>query len=189
MTGNVSLFAEHLALGQVVLALSFGGLLVAFLLGAWLAALAIQIGLRRGWRTIYALAILGEGAIVLAVGLVLLWWPKQAGETHLVIVLSFVMGLQNAVSTVISSARVRTTHVSGIATDLAVELAALSDGAAARQAAMPALRLHAATLAAFAAGGIFGALGFALGGYRLLVALGLGLGLIALPDLLRAGRG
>ncbi|MGO8462711.1 DUF1275 family protein, partial [Rhizobium ruizarguesonis] len=36
--------------------------------------------------------------------------------------LAFLMGLQNAVVKRISDARVRTTHVSGMATDLGIEL-------------------------------------------------------------------
>ena len=53
MTGNISAFADHLASGAVLLALSFLGLVAAFIFGAGLAALAIQTGEARGRRGIW----------------------------------------------------------------------------------------------------------------------------------------
>ncbi len=188
MTGNVSAFANHLAEGAWVLALSFAGLLVAFISGAALAALAIQTGERWRLKSVYALAITAEAALLLLVGAVFAIWP-QTQETLLVIILSFVMGLQNAVTTMISRARVRTTHVSGMATDVGIELAALAGGETARNAALPQLRLHSLTLAAFAAGGVVGALLFGWVGHWLLVLAAAALLLIALPEVLRAHRG
>lgn len=188
MTGNVSAFADHLAGGAWVLALSFAGLLVAFICGAALAALAIQTGERRRLKSVYALAITAEAVLLLLLGAAFAMWP-QTQETLLVIGLSFVMGLQNAVTTMISRARVRTTHVSGMATDVGIELAALAGGEKVRNAALPQLRLHSLTLAAFAAGGVAGALVFALVGHWLLVLAAAALLLIALPEVLRAHRG
>ncbi|GAB1362001.1 YoaK family protein [Rhodobacter sp.] len=188
MTGNVSAFADYLAWGAWVMALSFAGLLVAFICGAGLAALAIQTGERRQLRSVYALAITAEAVLLLLLGAAFAIWP-QMQETLLVIGLSFVMGLQNAVTTMISRARVRTTHVSGMATDVGIELAALAGGEKLRSAALPQLRLHGLTLSAFAAGGVVGALVFGLIGHWLLVLAAGILLLIALPEVLRAHRG
>lgn len=188
MTGNISAFADHFANGAIPVAFSFLGLVVAFIWGAGMAALAIQAGERRQLRSIYALAIAAEAIILLLVGTVLAMSSATEHQTFLVIALSFVMGLQNAVTTMISRARVRTTHVSGMATDIGIELAALVGGETSRQEATPKLRLHSLTLACFAFGGFCGALLFqSVGSWLFMIAATLLL-LIAVPEALRAHR-
>ncbi|MGO4907712.1 YoaK family protein [Pseudorhodobacter sp. W20_MBD10_FR17] len=186
MTGNISAFADHLANGTTLLALSFAGLVLAFVCGAGVTALAIQTGERYRLRSVFALAIAAEGVVVLALGAGFILAPAAIPETVLLIVLSFVMGLQNATTTMISRARVRTTHVSGMATDVGIELAALAGGADLRREAVPKLKLHSLTLACFAAGGVCGVLLLGLVGYWLLVLAAVLLLLIALPEVFRA---
>ena len=188
MTGNISAFADTLADGAVLISLSFAGLVVAFIFGAGMAALAIQAGERKKIRSIYALAIAAEAVVLLLLSAALVLAPLGMHETFLVVILSFVMGLQNAVTTMISRARVRTTHVSGMATDIGIELAALVGGDASRQDALPKLSLHSLTLACFAVGGVCGALLFGFVGYWLFVIAAAILLLIAAPEALRAHR-
>lgn len=188
MTGNISASADHFANGEFLIAASFLGLLVAFICGASMAALAIQIGERKRIRSIYALAIAVEAVILLLVGTALTTASANTNETFLVIILSFVMGLQNAVTTMISRARVRTTHVSGMATDIGIELAALVAGKASRDDAVPKLTLHSLTLACFAIGGIGGALLYQFVGSWLFVIAAFVLLLIAVPEAWRAHR-
>lgn len=188
MTGNISASADHLANGAILVSLSFVGLVIAFICGASLAALAIQAGERRHIRSIYALAIAVEAVILLLLGVALAFSSANTYETFLVIVLSFVMGLQNAVTTMISRARVRTTHVSGMATDIGIELAALVGDHRSRHDAVPKLKLHSLTLASFAIGGVCGALLFHLVGSWLFVIAAAVLLLIAVPEALRAHR-
>jgi uncharacterized membrane protein YoaK (UPF0700 family) len=188
MTGNISAFADHLAHGAVLVSLSFMGLVVAFISGAGIAALAIQTGESRHIRSVYALAIAAEALILLVLGTALALSSVDEQETFLVIVLSFVMGLQNAVTTMISRARVRTTHVSGMATDIGIELAALVGDSRSRQYALPKLWLHSLTLACFAVGGVSGALLFQLVGSWLFLIAATALLLIAVPEALRAHR-
>lgn len=188
MTGNISAFADYLANGATVIALSFAGLVVAFICGAWSAALAIQTGERYRLKSVFALAIAAEAVIILLLGAGLLLAPAALPETVLLIVLSFVMGLQNATTTMISRARVRTTHVSGMATDVGIELAALVGGAYLRREAMPKLVLHSLTLVCFAVGGVCGVLLLGAIGYWLLVLAAFILLLIALPEVFRAHR-
>ena len=188
MTGNISMFAETLAQRDMLLALSFLGLVAAFIFGATAAAFAIQTGEKYQHRSAYALVIAFEALMLLALASVFIPHPESAQETHLIIVLSFVMGLQNATTTMISKAQVRTTHVSGMATDIGIELAALAAGQDARQTALPKLLLHALTLACFAAGGILGAVSFSYTGYWLFVVLAAILLLITLPEVLRSYR-
>jgi uncharacterized membrane protein YoaK (UPF0700 family) len=188
MTGNISAFADTLADGAVLVSLSFAGLVVAFIFGAGMAALVIQAGERKKIRSIYALAIAAEAVVLLLLSAALVLAPLGMHETFLVVILSFVMGLQNAVTTMISRARVRTTHVSGMATDIGIELAALVGGDASRQDALPKLSLHSLTLACFAVGGVCGAVLFGFVGYWLFVIAAAILLLIAAPEALRAHR-
>ncbi|MBB97591.1 MAG: DUF1275 family protein [Rhodobacteraceae bacterium] len=185
MTGNLSMFADHLANGGVLLALSFAGLVVAFITGAASAALFIRTGEARRQRSVYALAILAEAVLLLVLSAWLLVF-HGSGEAAVVIVLSFVMGLQNAVTTLISQARVRTTHVSGMATDIGIELAQSLGGGAEAALARPKLKLHGLTLACFAFGGIAGTLLFGLAGYWLFFVAAVVLLLVAAPEALRA---
>ena len=188
MTGNISMFAEHLAQRDIMLALSFVGLLGAFICGAGIAAFAIQSGVRYQVRSVYALVIAAEAAILLLIGAAFILQPDSAKETHLIIVLSFVMGLQNAITTMISQARVRTTHVSGMATDVGIELAALVSDSTSRREAVPKLKLHGLTLACFATGGVGGAVLFSIVWYWLFVIAAAVLLLIAVPEIFRAHR-
>ncbi|QQA41573.1 YoaK family protein [Pelagovum pacificum] len=185
MTGNVSAFADELAEGAIRTALSFGGLIVAFIFGAALAAGAIQYGERRKLRSIYAVAILVEGVILLGIGAALLRW-SSTGDGPLMLALSFVMGLQNAATTLISQSRVRTTHVSGMATDIGIELVALAGTDEVRSQAVPKLRLHSVTLASFAVGGLVGALLFGIIGFWLFIAAAISLFALAAPQALGA---
>lgn len=188
MTGNISAFADHLANGAILISFSFLGLVIAFICGASLAAFAIQTGEKKSVRSIYALAIAAEAIMLLLLGTALISSFANPHETFLVIVLSFVMGLQNAVTTMISRARVRTTHVSGMATDIGIELAAMVGDTKSRQDAMPKLKLHSLTLTSFAVGGVCGALLFQLVDSWLFVIAAVVLLLIAVPEALRAHR-
>ena len=82
----------------------------------------------------------------------------------LVLGLSFLMGLQNAIVTTISGARVRTTHISGMATDIGIELSMLFDIARGREPSSQTeryrsrLKLHSQTILSFLAGGFAGVL-------------------------------
>lgn len=186
MTGNISAFADEVASGAILNALAFAGLVVAFICGAWMIAFAIQTGERMRIRSVYALAVLGEAIILLILGAILIRDNTQ--QIFLVIGLSFVMGLQNAVTTMISRARVRTTHVSGMATDMGIELAALMGPDRAKSGVLPMLKLHSLTLTSFAVGGVMGTVVFGLVGSWLFVIEALILLLVAVPETVRAQR-
>jgi uncharacterized membrane protein YoaK (UPF0700 family) len=172
MSGIFSAMADNLALGAVGLVLIGLAALSAFVAGAACSALLINWG-RRSDRGSQAALLLGFGVLGGLVrdgpGLVLVEAP----------LLCFTMGLQNATVTKISGARIRTTHVTGMVTDLGIELGKLlywnrdrSDGAAPVVMADRAkLRLLATLLGSFFTGGVIGALGFHHLGYVACVPL------------------
>ena len=79
-----------------------------------------------------------------------------------VAVLCFTMGLQNALITKVSRAEIRTTHVTGIVTDLGIELGRALYGIGANTTR---LRLLGGLLLAFFVGGVAGAWAFKAMGY------------------------
>ena len=174
MTGNASMLSDLLAVGHFWTALGFFGILVAFIAGSFTAASLIGIGRRRASRAIYAYVISMEAVALCLLGLLALVTGMKIAGPFLVPGLSFLMGLQNAATTRISNARVRTTHISGIATDIGIELAAIADRSQGdRHSVRAILRLHGLTIAAFIAGGLAGVLLYEALGGGLLVLSGL----------------
>lgn len=123
-TADMGRYAARGAWEAVVLAL---GLLTTFLVGAMVSGFTLELGRRRGWESIYVLPMVIEAVLLLvfAIGVEMLE-PGQtatgAGQLALAGVASMAMGLQNATITRISAGVVRTTHVTGVLTDLGLEL-------------------------------------------------------------------
>ena len=127
MTGIVSAVADELATGSIGLAIAGLVLLAAFTAGAATTAVLINWARRRQMRSKYALALLLEAALLLVFGLV---GANLAAFAYLLVpatvfLLCFIMGLQNAIVTKISQAEIRTTHMTGVITDLGIELGRL----------------------------------------------------------------
>ncbi|MEO3386721.1 YoaK family protein [Mesorhizobium sp. CAU 1741] len=189
MTGNVSALSDYAASGQWLLAGLMIALLTLYIAGSFVSALLIEIGRKRQIRAIYAIAIAAEGVLLAALALSDLVLAPAHSSPILVLGLSFLMGLQNATTTRISDARVRTTHVSGMATDIGIELAILA-GKAKDGDERPVVRsrfmLHALTLAAFLCGGVIGVLAYVQIGSVMLLIVSLLLLTIAVPEIRKA---
>lgn len=197
MTGIVSTMADELVLGRLdAVAIGLGALL-AFTGGAATTALLVNqarldprlaAGLR-GRRSPYRGPLLLQAGLLLLFGLV----GAQIQRLHplsvplTVLLLAFTMGLQNALVSKVSQSQIRTTHMTGIVTDLGIELGKLlvwhrrgtPDHARVR-ANRSRLRLHAGLLGSFFGGAVLGAWGFARFGFSAVLPLALGLAWLAL---------
>lgn len=180
MTGNVSALSDHLATAQWGPGLFFLAIVVTFIVGATVSSLLVNAGRRRGIAGIYAYSILLEAGLLALLGLADIWLLMIWRPPLLTLGLAFLMGLQNATVTRISDARVRTTHVSGMATDIGIELGIAIDILRGQEPDAHAaenrsrLKLHAWTIAAFLLGGVIGVIVYrAIGGYLLLVCAAL----------------
>ncbi|SDV46034.1 YoaK family protein [Chitinasiproducens palmae] len=189
MTGNVSTGADKIALGDVFSGAVYLLLPVAFIFGAALATMLVEAGLRRRIARIFALSILAEAAMLCVLGV--LDMLDHGRGTVLILGLSTLMGFQNAVVTRISNWRVRTTHISGMSTDIGIGLGMLltmvrhREASASRVEHLERLRLHGMTVLAFCVGGVLGVIAYkALGGVLLFIAAAL-LAAVTLPGLLR----
>jgi uncharacterized membrane protein YoaK (UPF0700 family) len=194
MTGIVSSIADDLVLGSIGLALAGLASLAAFVAGAITTTLLISWARRHELRSKYALALLLEALLLLVFGLVganLTSFASLLVPTA-VLLLCFIMGLQNAIVTKISNAEIRTTHMTGVITDLGIELGRLIYWNHSRkanhiqfvQANTDKLFIHASLLGLFFAGGICGALAFKAMGFSATLPIAALLVAMALPPVL-----
>jgi uncharacterized membrane protein YoaK (UPF0700 family) len=126
VTGHASQLGQAAAGGDWSLALFVGAILVAFFLGAVLSACATEIARWRGVRSVYVVpAALELALLAVFAELVRLHDPAQVESGAMLwwmtMVASIAMGLQNATITRISGGVVRTTHLTGVLTDLGLE--------------------------------------------------------------------
>ena len=200
VTGMVSSLADNLALGEFALMVDAAVGVLAFLFGAMTCALLVNFARRRRMASEYALPLMLEAALILLFGLMGARLATFEGLLlpFTIVLLCFVMGLQNALVTKLSGGVVRTTHLTGTVTDLGIELGRLlywnRDRDAPRfvRADRDRIVVLAGLLAAFLAGAITGAFGFKLAGYVSTVPLAVVLVLLAVvpvvDDLRRAAR-
>jgi uncharacterized membrane protein YoaK (UPF0700 family) len=138
----------------------------------------VNWGLRRNLQSAYGRPLLLEAALLLLFGLFGTGINFFAGlfVPLTVLVLCFIMGLQNAVITKISHAEIRTTHVTGLVTDLGIELGKLFYiNRMTRDKLVMAnrhkLRIHVTLIGSFFVGGLMGAIGFKTIGFLATVPL------------------
>ena len=191
MTGIVSAMADHVALGAYELLGAGAAGLLSFVTGAACSAMLINWARRHQMHSEYALPLLVEAFLLLGFGLLgaRLAQVEALFVPLTVMLLCFIMGLQNAVITKLSRAEIRTTHITGIVTDIGIELGKLCYWNGRHSALRPKVRSDRAhlldlTLLAFSffAGGVIGALGFKYLGYVSTVPLAVALiGLAGVP--------
>ena len=199
MSGIFSSMADNLALGAFDLVLAGLAAFLPFVTGAACSAILINWGRRHHLESQFALPLMLE--VVLLFGFGVLGWlvyPSPSLALGAVPLLCFIMGLQNATVTKISGARMRTTHVTGIVTDIGIELGKLVYWNRASRAShhvradRDKLRLLALLLASFFVGGVIGALGYSRLGFLFSVPLASLLLLLVGPplaaDLVAHGR-
>ncbi|QDK77620.1 DUF1275 domain-containing protein [Spirosoma sp. KCTC 42546] len=152
-----------------------------FFLGSFCSNLLIEIISRHDDHYIYVFPALIESLILFIIGL---WGHDLMSNNPDIITCSllFAMGLQNSLVTSISSARVRTTHLTGLFTDLGIELSQLFFYKAKEQkyTLIASIKLRLTIISFFFIGGIIGGVLYAKTGLHALIfaAATLVLGLI-----------
>lgn len=167
VTGHAALLAVYVATGKARAARMVGLWLLLFLAGAFSSAIYIRkFGRERPWA--YSVPILVIIAVLLFVINYGHGYDHSLVETeYFAGSLLFAMGMQNALVSMISGSVVRTTHLTGMVTDLGIDL---SDVVLRRRAIDTELRrriyLRLCIIGFFLAGGIGGGFLFSLYGYR-----------------------
>jgi uncharacterized membrane protein YoaK (UPF0700 family) len=151
MSGTATAFSTDLAAERGELAVHAAFVLMSFFLGSTLSGVIIrQSVLQMGRR--YGVALTCESILLFAAAHFL-----RSGSNNGDYLAAAACGLQNALATTYSGAIVRTTHITGLVTDLGI-----AAGLALRREVVDHRRviLHLTLVAGFIGGGILGALGF-----------------------------
>ncbi|OAN50750.1 hypothetical protein A6A04_17530 [Paramagnetospirillum marisnigri] len=193
MTGMVSSMADSLILGHLGVVVICLGSLAAFVAGSAYSAILINWGLHHRTHSKYAYPLLWEALLLLCFGLMGGWLElHESGFIPVtVMLLCFIMGLQNAIITKISNSEIRTTHMTGIVTDIGIELGkAFYINSQAETAHYKPVRANKARLAllsclllSFFCGGVIGAFGFNHIGYSSTIPLAAFLVVLAIVPL------
>ena len=201
MTGFASQLADALVLENGKLLLNALGAILSFTTGAAVCAALVNWGRQRHHYSVYALPLMLEALMMLPFGIMgaaTLAWNTPFAVPLTVLLLSFMMGLQNAVGSKTSGGSTRTTHMTGNFTDLGMELGKMLFWRRhARAGHVPAeavrhdwtrMRTCAGLIAMFVLGSLSGALGFKHIGFFCVVPLAALLLALSVPPFLRDAR-
>jgi len=193
MTGIVSSLADNLLTNRLGLVIIGLGSIAAFVSGAAYSAILINWGRHHRTHSQYAYPLLWEAMLLLCFGLMggYLEIHQTAVLPITVMLLCFIMGLQNAIISKISNSEIRTTHMTGIVTDIGIELGKMvyinsQEESAHYKPVRPntaRLKLLLSLLTSFSCGGAAGALGFKYIGYSSTIPLAVFLVLLAIVPL------
>lgn len=157
VTGHFAYFIEA-ALGRNFQSAFYVGFYIfSFFLGAFFSSVVVQIYLRRRENLMYVIPTIVEALILAGIAL----FGNELIENNPSVVafsLLFAMGMQNALVTSISKAVVRTTHLTGLFTDMGIEFAQLLfyKSHAHRNKLLKSIRLRLTIIWMFFAGGVVG---------------------------------
>lgn len=142
-----------------------------FFLGSFASSLLVEVISRKNENYVYVVPTAIESFILLLIAI--LGKDKILSNPDLIACsLLFAMGLQNSLVTRISNATVRTTHLTGLFTDLGIELSQLFfyREPEAREKLFSSIRLRLTIISFFFIGGIIGGVFYSnLGLYVLLI--------------------
>lgn len=185
MTGIISLAADSIALGEYFYAALMLLYIVSFICGSAFTTVLVIKAKRKHWHSQYALTLMCEAILLVAIAL--FWHFREENHTDIIpqfiMAFCFLMGLQNALITKASSAIIRTTHITGMTTDLGIEMGRLlmrANQAEAQRNSGNAKR-HLIIIFSFFMGGIAGAMGVKWVGALAFMLLGLLLAVLSFP--------
>lgn len=189
MSGVVASMADNTAAGHGLLLIIGAFSLLSFFSGSFLTTLFVRWARERQIESIYALPLLVEALLLLFFGVRGRVVAADYDAIGLIVLLCFSMGLQNAIITKLSDAVIRTTHVTGMVTDLGIAVGRIvsarwktGDVDVAHE--VDTVRLLGGLVSLFFVGGVAGALGFRRIGFVFTLPLALILfALAALPIL------
>lgn len=125
ITGHFAFFSEELSLGHYPLAVLYLIFTLLFLAGAFTTGILVELSYRYKRYSVFLVPVMLESMLLLlaALGGDIL----QEIDRSIVVAgaLLLAMGLQNALVTEVSQSVVRTTHLTGLFTDLGIQMAEL----------------------------------------------------------------
>lgn len=168
MTGYVSQLADNIAILQTTAIMVSALAISAFVAGAAFSTILINWARSHAGRQQYALPLVIQGGCMVCFSLGGIF-TSELGRLFALACLCFIMGMQNATITKISSARIRTTHATGMVTDIGIEIGRAVFGWAQPSSRVQVdrqkLRILLQLVSAFLLGGIVGAIGYSQSGF------------------------
>ncbi|MBD3906441.1 DUF1275 domain-containing protein [Chryseobacterium sp. Ch-15] len=126
VTGHFAYFSEQLFLRNYKMSLIYFLYILFFLFGAFISGLIMEWASKHKSHTSYIIPLTIEIVIMLILCFFSELFPYSPFITLVISsALLFTMGLQNALVTRVSQSVVRTTHLTGLFTDLGIELSQL----------------------------------------------------------------
>jgi uncharacterized membrane protein YoaK (UPF0700 family) len=125
VTGNVGRLANDLVTRDAAASIAALAMIGAFFMGAFVASMMVESNFFGRTPTAYGTAMVVE-ATLLAAFLVICHWSDTSHPRHQdakALLLCAAMGMQNSLVTRLSGSVVRTTHLTGVVTDLGIEAA------------------------------------------------------------------
>lgn len=185
MSGIISSIGDNLAIKDAIPILGALSMLVSFIFGSFVSTVMVSWGKRHQIYSEYALPLLLEAILLLMFGVLGANLNVLTPLTvpTIALMLCFVMGLQNAIITKISSAEIRTTHMTGIVTDIGIELGRMMYWNRSQEANkvhivrsnQKKLKAHLLIFGMFLTGGVVGAISFQKTGYISVVPISISL--------------
>lgn len=170
VTGHFAYFADELTKQNGAVALLYLLYILFFFLGAFCSNLLVEFMSKRDLRFMNSIPVSIELAILTSVALLHPETVQAEGNT-IACLLLFAMGLQNALVTTLSNSVVRTTHLTGLFTDLGIELSQLFFFKKPEQhkRLLSSIRLRVTIICFFFLGGITGGFGYLFIGIKILL--------------------
>jgi uncharacterized membrane protein YoaK (UPF0700 family) len=173
VTGHFAFFADEMSQKNFGTALVYLLYILAFFLGAFCSNLLVEMVSGKNVRWVNALPVGIEISILTSISLL-----HPALVLHhadaVACLLLFAMGLQNALVTSLSNSVVRTTHLTGLFTDLGIELSQIFfyTKPEQQQRLWASIKLRLTIICCFFLGGVAGGLGYMVtGNYILMLAV------------------
>lgn len=172
ITGHFAYFAESVLKKDDLFGVYFLLYIIAFLAGSFISSLITEYFLIKGSRTPHSMSIFIEILILLTLGLYGDYFINCGFDKRvLASLLLFAMGLQNSLVSKISNSTVRTTHLTGLFTDLGIELSQLFfyHGENERQKLLHSINLRLGIIAFFFSGCVCGGFLFLIMKFKMLL--------------------
>ncbi|MCB0425998.1 MAG: DUF1275 domain-containing protein [Mangrovimonas sp.] len=156
VTGHFALFIYDLSNFELSKGLVYFLYIFSFLLGAFVSSLLIETFRENKKMNVFAFPIIIESALLILVAI--LGGKNLISANWIACLLLFAMGLQNSFVTKVSNAVVRTTHLTGLFTDLGIELSHLffPSSTLQKQSLKATIRLRIYIISFFFLGGFVG---------------------------------
>jgi len=156
VTGHFAFFVEEIYRLNAWRGMVYFLFVFFFLLGSFLSGLFTELISRKNERYVFVIPVLIETAILFFIGLSGEYLISE-NPNLIAYSLLLAMGFQNSLVTMISNSVVRTTHLTGLFTDLGIELSQLFfyREAVQKKKLLSSIKLRLTIILCFLSGGVF----------------------------------